>query len=53
MRAIFEFNVEAGVHVFWVAGRTGESILLSDGENRRIAEIVSDQKRGRVKNIMH
>ena len=31
----------------------GESILLSDGENRRIAEIVSDQNRGRVKNIMH
>ena len=41
------------MHVFWLAGRTGESILLSDGENRRIAEIVSDQNRGRVKNIMH
>ena len=53
LRAVFEFNVEAGVHGFWVAGGTGESILLSDGENRRIAEIVSDQNRGRVKNIMH
>ena len=45
LRAVFEFNVEAGVHGFWVAGGTGESILLSDGENRRIAEIVSDQNR--------
>ena len=53
LRAVFEFNVESGVHGFWVAGGTGESILLSDGENRRIAEIVSDQNRGRVKNIMH
>ena len=53
LRAVFESNVEAGVHGFWVAGGTGESILLSDGENRRIAEIVSDQNRGRVKNIMH
>ena len=53
LRAVFESNVEAGVHGFWVAGGTGESILLSDGENRRIAEIVADQNRGRVKNIMH
>ena len=53
LRAVFESNVEAGVHGFWVAGGTGESILLSDAENRRIAEIVSDQNRGRVKNIMH
>ena len=30
LRAVFESNVEAGVHGFWVAGGTGESILLSD-----------------------
>ena len=53
LRVVFEFNVEAGVHGLWVADGTGESILLSDGENRRIAEIVSDQNRGRVKNIVH
>ena len=53
LRVVFEFNVEAGVHGFWVAGGTRESILLSDGENRRIAEIVSDQNRERVKNIVH
>ena len=53
LRAVFELNVTAGVHGFWVAGGTGESILLSDEENRRIAEIVADQNAGRVDNIMH
>ena len=52
-RSIIEFNIQAGVHGFWVAGGTGESILLDDDENRRIAEIVSDQSKGRVNNIMH
>jgi 4-hydroxy-tetrahydrodipicolinate synthase len=48
-----EFNIQAGVHGFWVAGGTGESVLLDDEENRRIAEIAADQSRGRIKNIMH
>ena len=48
-----EFNIQAGVHGFWVAGGTGESVLLDDDENRRIAEIVADQNGGRIKNIMH
>ncbi|HIE28555.1 TPA: dihydrodipicolinate synthase family protein [Candidatus Poribacteria bacterium] len=52
-RKVIEFNIQAGVHGFWVAGGTGESVLLDDEENNRIAEIVADQNRGRVKNIMH
>lgn len=52
-RQVMEFNIQAGVHGFWVAGGTGESILLSDGENQRIAEIAADQNQGRVANIMH
>ncbi|MFQ6039367.1 MAG: dihydrodipicolinate synthase family protein [Candidatus Poribacteria bacterium] len=52
-RKVIEFNIQAGVHGFWVAGGTGESVLLDDEENHRIAEIVADQNRGRVKNIMH
>ncbi len=52
-RQVMEFNIEAGVHGFWVAGGTGESVMLDDDENRRIAEIAVDQARGRVKNIMH
>ena len=52
-RQVMEFNIQAGVHGFWVAGGTGESVLLDDDENRRIAEIAVDQAQGRIKNIMH
>lgn len=52
-REVMEFNIQAGVHGFWTAGGTGESIMLSDEENNRIAEISADQNAGRVKNIMH
>ena len=52
-REVMEFNIQAGVDGFWVAGGTGESILLTDEENRRIADISADQNRGRIKNIMH
>lgn len=52
-RKVMEFNIQAGVHGFWIAGGTGESILLDDEENRRIAEIAADQGAGRVMNIMH
>ena len=52
-REVMEFNIQQGAHGFWVAGGTGESVLLDDAENMRIAEIASDQARGRAKNIMH
>ncbi len=52
-RRVMEFNIGAGVHGFWIAGGTGESILLSDGENMRIASAAADQAQGRVNNIMH
>ncbi len=52
-RQILEFNIQAGVQGFWVAGGTGESVLLADEENKRIASIAAEQNRGRVANIMH
>lgn len=52
-RKIVEFNIQAGVHGFWVAGGSGESVLLSEQENQRISKVVVDQSQGRVKNIMH
>jgi dihydrodipicolinate synthase/N-acetylneuraminate lyase len=52
-RQVMEFNIQAGVQGFWVAGGTGESVLLEDDENRRIAEIAADQSQGRIRNIMH
>ena len=53
LRQVMEFNIQAGAHGFWVAGGTGESVLLDDDENQRIAEIAVDQAQGRAKIIMH
>ena len=53
LRAIIESNIESGVHGWWVAGGTGESVLLDDEENMRVAEIVVDQAAGRANTIMH
>ena len=53
LRKVVEFNIEAGVPGFWVAGGTGESVLLDDEENKRVAEVVVDQGKGRVNNIIH
>ncbi len=53
LRQVVEFNVQAGIDGFWVAGGSGESVLLDDRENNRIAEIVVDQCAGRAKTIMH
>ena len=52
-RIVYEGNVRAGAHGFWVAGGTGESVYLTEAENNRISEIAADQNGGRVKNIMH
>ena len=52
-REVMEFNIQAGVHGFWVAGGTGESVLLDDDENMAIARTAADQNRGRINNIMH
>jgi dihydrodipicolinate synthase/N-acetylneuraminate lyase len=52
-REVMEFNIQAGVDGFWVAGGTGESVLLDDEENMAIARAAADQNRGRIKNIMH
>lgn len=52
-REVMEFNIQAGVDGFWVAGGTGESVLLDDDENMAIARAAADQNRGRINNIMH
>jgi 4-hydroxy-tetrahydrodipicolinate synthase len=48
-----ESNIQAGVHGFWVAGGTGESVYLTDEERIRLAELSADQARGRAKIILH
>ena len=52
-RKIMESNIEAGVHGFWVAGGTGESVLLDDEENYRVAVAAADQAGGRIANVIH
>ena len=52
-RKVMEFNIQAGAHGFWVAGGSGESVLLDDFENNRIADISVDQAAGRARIIMH
>ncbi|MEE2753214.1 MAG: dihydrodipicolinate synthase family protein [Candidatus Latescibacterota bacterium] len=53
LRKVLEFNLKAGVHGFWVAGGTGESILLTDEENRRIASVTAGTVGDQAKIIMH
>ena len=52
-REVVEFNIRSGINGFWVAGGSGESVLLEDDENSRMAKIVTDQADGRAKIIMH
>jgi 4-hydroxy-tetrahydrodipicolinate synthase len=52
-RVVMEDNIQAGVHGFWTAGGTGESVLLTDDENHRISRAAADQNRGRTNVIMH
>lgn len=52
-RKVMEFNIQAGVHGFWICGGTGESVLLREEEVIRTTEVAMDQAGGRVKNIIH
>ena len=52
-RRLLEFNIQSGAHGFWVAGGAGESVLLEDEENSRIAEAAAAQAAGRANVIMH
>ena len=36
-REVVEFNIRSGINGFWVAGGSGESVLLEDDENSRMA----------------
>lgn len=52
-RRVMEFNIRAGVHGFWVAGGSGEGVLLDDDERIRLAEISVSQAQDRAKIILH
>ena len=52
-RDVMEYNIQAGVHGFWIGGGTGEGVLLDDDENLQVATAAAEQADGRVTNIMH
>ena len=52
-RHVMESNIQSGVDGFWISGGTGESVLLTDEENIRIAQISAELCRGRAKSIVH
>ena len=52
-RTIMESNIQAGVDGFWVSGGTGESVLLTEDEVIRTAQVSAELCRGRAKAIVH
>jgi dihydrodipicolinate synthase/N-acetylneuraminate lyase len=50
---VLEFNLQAGVHGFWLGGGSGESIMLDDDENKALATVAADVVGDRAANIMH
>ncbi|HIQ06011.1 MAG TPA: dihydrodipicolinate synthase family protein, partial [Anaerolineae bacterium] len=52
-RELVDRLVAAGVNGFYVCGGTGEGLLLTPAERKRMAEIVVDQVAGRVPVVIH
>lgn len=52
-RKVMEYDIQAGVSGFWIAGGAGEGVLLDDDERIRLAQISVDQAKGRAKTILH
>jgi N-acetylneuraminate lyase len=53
MRKIVQYQLQAGVHGFYVCGGTGEGMLLTVEERQAALEIVLDEVRGRAGVIAH
>ncbi len=53
LRRMLELNIAAGVHAIWVLGTTGRFELVTDGEQRRLAEQVAEIVAGRVPLILN
>ena len=52
-RALLEDNIAYGVDGFWIAGTTGEGLMLTDEQRIEVARIAGDVCSGRVLSIMH
>ncbi len=52
-RRVMESNIRAGVDGFWISGGTGESVLLTEDEIIRTAQISAELCKGRATSIVH
>jgi N-acetylneuraminate lyase len=53
LRQLVDMLIAAGVHGFFVCGGSGEGILLTPDERRRVLEAVVDETAGRAQIIAH
>ena len=53
VRRVIAYNLQKGVDGFYVCGSTGESLLMSMPERKRLLEVVTDEVAGRVKVLSH
>ena len=52
-RKVVEFNIQAGVHGFWVSGGTGESVYVKPEDIQEVIKSAVDQSNDRAKIIAH
>ena len=53
MQRIVRYQLDAGVHGFYLCGGTGEGLLLKEEERRAVLETVVDEVKGRAGVIAH
>ncbi|MCK4417938.1 MAG: dihydrodipicolinate synthase family protein [Candidatus Latescibacteria bacterium] len=53
LRRLVNYQLEQGLHGFFVCGSTGEGFLMTPDERRRVAEVVVEETTGRGKVIVH
>lgn len=53
LRTLVRFLCDKGVHGLYPCGTTGEGMLLSASERKKVAEIVVDEAHGRVPVMVH
>ncbi len=53
LRRLIDLNIGAGVHGLWVLGTTGRFELVTEGEQRRLAEQVAEMAAGRVPLVLN
>ena len=52
LRELVDFQIEGGTNGLVPCGTTGEAATMSDDEINRVIEIVVDQARGRVPDLL-